>query len=74
MAKNTEFDVDARFTSPSKTRVLKRQPMAEVRRDGFMYYVVDTRTGKALSPYCPGVGPAWRWAEIHVTHFGVLDV
>lgn len=37
-------------------------------------FVLDSSSGKVLSPLCGGEEPAWRWAEIHVMHFGHLEL
>lgn len=49
-------------------------PAATVEQHNVLWYVIDKESGKALSPLCTGEGPAWRFAEIHIKHFGKLSI
>lgn len=55
--------------TPSEVFVLSKHPNAKRREDTRGEYIIDESTGQALSPFCTGPNPAWRWAEIHIKHF-----
>ena len=58
--------------SDSEAFVRSFYPRALVQTAGIGYFLHDPESGKALSPFCTGEEPCWRWGRIHIKEFGVL--